>query len=350
MIRIGIVGAGFIGTVHSMALEQLLKHGMVDGAVVGVHDVDPQRAAALAARHGAAVAASAAELIERVDALWVCTWTAAHRDLVEQAAARSVAVFCEKPLAPTWSEAQAVAAAMATVHNQVGLVLRTSPVYIDIAARVAAGDGGRHLATVFRDDQYFPIRGIYGSDWRGDPTRAGGGTLIEHSIHDVDLLRWFFGDPQQVTAHTTDRPAHAGIDDSAVVTFTYPDGQNAVLISVWHDVMSRASTRRLEIICAEAILTARNDQTGPLEIATSAGVVSDEHGYPTWVEDFDGPPALRHSIAGYAVANRAFLDALAAGRPGPGPDAATALAAHRLVEAAYRSARSGGAPVDPAAI
>ena len=53
---------------------------------------------------------------------------------------------------------------------------------------VASGRHGRPLATTLRDDQYFPIQGQYGSTWRKDVAAAGGGTLIEHSIHDVDVL------------------------------------------------------------------------------------------------------------------------------------------------------------------
>ena len=50
------------------------------------------------------------------------------------------------------------------------------------------------MAAVFRDDQYFPIQGTYASRWRADVAQAGGGCLIEHSIHDVDILRFCFGE------------------------------------------------------------------------------------------------------------------------------------------------------------
>jgi 4-hydroxybenzoate polyprenyltransferase len=49
------------------------------------------------------------------------------------------------------------------------------------------------LTVVFRDDQYLPVRGVYKSSWRGDVARAGAGTLLEHSIHDLDLLEWLLG-------------------------------------------------------------------------------------------------------------------------------------------------------------
>ena len=57
-----------------------------------------------------------------------------------------------------------------------------------------AGSLGAPMAAVFRDDQYFPIRGTYASQWRADVAQAGGGCLIEHSIHDVDILRFCFGE------------------------------------------------------------------------------------------------------------------------------------------------------------
>lgn len=350
MIRIGIVGAGFIGVVHSAALEQLVKHRLVDARVVAVHDTDPERADALAKPHEAEAAPTVDDLLDRVDAVWVCTWTAMHRALVEQAAARGLAIFCEKPLAPSWDDACAVADALAAVPNQVGLVLRSSPVFIALAERVRARRDGAHLTTLLRDDQYFPVQGIYASTWRGDRTLAGGGTLIEHSIHDVDLLRWFLGDPVRVSATVTDRTHHAGIDDTATATFTYADGTSAVLVSVWHDVMTRVSTRRLEVFCADALCWTDDDTVGPLRVETSDGTEVVPGGYPGWTAALDGPDDYRDAISGYAVANHRFLAALAAGEPGPGPGAAVALAAHRLVEAAYRSARAGGVPVDPATI
>src|SRR4029079_7450854 len=98
-----------------------------------------------------------------------------------------------------------VATALARVPHQVGLVLRDAPVFRAAARAVASGEHGRPLATVLRDDQYLPNQGMYASDWRADVDRAGGGTLLEHSIHDVDLLRWLLGDPAEAAAHLATR-------------------------------------------------------------------------------------------------------------------------------------------------
>ena len=89
-------------------------------------------------------------------------------------------------------------------------MLRWSPVFQHAAEIIASGEYGRPLATVLRDDQYFPIQGFYGSTWRKDVAHAGGGTLIEHSIHDIDVLHWLLGDPVSVSARTASRFGHPG--------------------------------------------------------------------------------------------------------------------------------------------
>lgn len=344
-MRVGIVGCGHIGTVHSFALGALVKAGLVDAAVTATHDVDPERAERAAAHHGATAHRDLDALLDTVDVVWVCTWTSAHLAAVSAAADRGLAVFCEKPLAPSLAECEAVAAQLERVPHQVGLVLRHAPVFREVAERVADGRHGRVLAAILRDDQYFPIQGMYGSDWRADVARAGGGTLIEHSIHDVDVLRWVLGDPASVHAQVASMFGHAGIDDAAAVTLTYADGSHATLVSVWHQILSRPSTRRLEVFCEDALLWTEDDYLGPLHVESGAGDEIVTADAPAWASRFDLPEVLAKPLAQYAEPTKAFLDAIALdGVAAVGsPNAATALAAHRLVDLAYRSAAAGSA-------
>jgi predicted dehydrogenase len=343
MSRIGLVGCGHIGTVHAYALQQLADAGLVDARLTSTFDTDPARAARLARHHGGAPARSLAELLDQVDVVWVCTWTAGHLEAVEGAVERSLPVFCEKPLAPTLADCERVAATLHRVPHQVGLVLRWAPVFSALAEAVASGRYGRPMATVFRDDQYFPIQGMYGSTWRADVASAGGGTLIEHSIHDVDLLRWILGDPLDVSARTACRFGHAGIEDIAQVSFGYADGSVANLTSVWHQVLSRPSTRRIEVFCEEALLWTDDDHLGPLHVETSAGSECIHGDLPDWADRLTVPEVFAKAVAPYASAAKGFLDGLAAGDPAAGrPRGDVALAAHRLVDLAYRSAAAGG--------
>ena len=343
MLRIGLVGCGHIGTVHAYALQQLAEASLIDARLTATFDTDASRAERVARHHGGAPAATLEGLLDAVDVVWVCTWTAAHLDVVQAAADRGLPVFCEKPLARDLPECEAVAAGLSRVPHQVGLVLRWSPVFLRAHELLASGRYGRVLAAVLRDDQYFPIQGLYGSTWRRERRLAGGGTLLEHSIHDVDVLRWLLGDPAEVTARVASRFGHDGIDDVVSATFSFADGAVASLTSVWHQVLARESSRRLEVFCEDALLWTDDDHLGPLHVETSAGTEVLEGELPTWSPLLSVPEVFAKAVAHYAAPSKAFLDGLPEGVGGR-PGAPDALAAHRLVDAAYRSAAAGGAP------
>src|SRR2546423_8885328 len=133
----------------------------------------------------------------------------------------------------------AAAADGAGVVNQVGLVLRFSPAMNWLHHLVTNLDGGRVMSIVFRDDQYIPIQGMYGSTWRGDRQRAGAGTLIEHSIHDVDLLEYLCGPISSVTARSHNFHGIEGIEDSVAAAFAFEEGAIGTLASIWHDILER---------------------------------------------------------------------------------------------------------------
>jgi predicted dehydrogenase len=344
MIRIGMVGCGHIGAAHAYALRQLADAGLVDARLTATFDQEPERAAKMAKYHGGEPVSSLDALLDAVDAVWICTWTAGHLEPVEGAAERGLAVFCEKPLAPDLASAIRVTEALELVPHQVGLVLRWAPVFAAAAARIQSGEFGRVLATVMRDDQYFPIQGFYHSTWRKEVGQAGGGTLIEHSIHDVDVLRWLLGDPVAVSAHIASRFGYEGIEDTAALRLTYADGSVAQLMSVWHQVLSRESSRRVEVFCEKAMLWTDDDYLGPLHVQTDEGTSPIAGELPEWTAQLSIPEELMRPVAPYAAASKAFLDALAGGAAG-WPPASEALAAHRLVDAAYSSAAASGAPV-----
>jgi predicted dehydrogenase len=349
-MRIGFVGTGLIAWAHALGIKAMIDGGVVDASIEAVFDPRDRRAHAFAETvggPGATVAADPGEVARRSDALWVCTPTSAHRAVVDAALAAGTPVFCEKPLDRDLAAAAALvdAVADAGVASQSGLVLRSAPVFRALRDLVQGGRLGAPMAAVFRDDQYFPIRGTYASEWRADVTQAGGGCLIEHSIHDVDILRFCFGEVGAVAARTANHAGHEGIEDLASVSLTFTSGLEAQLTSVWHDIMSRGSTRRIEVFCRDGMVWLDDEFRGPLHIQTSDGTDARVCPSPPWVDDLPlADDEVGLAVRAYVEADRGFLDALAAGRaPEPGLD--VALEAHRLVDAAYRSAATGGEPV-----
>ena len=246
-------------------------------------------------------------------------------------------MFCEKPLATDLAGARAMAAAVTQsgVPAQVGLVLRSSPAFRALRDIVQSGEFGRPMAVVFRDDQYFPIQGLYRSSWRSDVAVAGGGCLIEHSIHDLDILRFCFGEVAGISGHIANMAGHEGVEDVAVASLRFASGATAQLTSVWHSILSRGSTRRVEAFFERALVWFDNDFTGPLHVQTSDGEEARLCSPAPWVHELPfADDEVGLAVRAYAEADRAFLDAVRDGTP-PAPTFDDAVIAHEMVDAIY---------------
>jgi len=133
-------------------------------------------------------------------------------------------------------------------------------------------------------------------------------------------------------------------------TTLFRSGARSTIVSVWHDVLSRPSTRRLEVFCERAFLWIDDDYLGPVHVETSSGATVIEPHAPPWTHDLDRDPARARALAPYAIQDRAALEFFATGRASAAPpDVDTALIDHHIVDAVYRSARDGGVqrPRDP---
>ncbi len=338
-VRVGFLGAGFIATFHSKMLKGAADAGL-DVAWAGVHDPDADKVAAFAAASGAPVCATEAEVLDRSDAVFVCTWTAEHPRLVDAVVERSLPIFCEKPLATDLDGALAMTRAVeaAGVTNQVGLVLRRSPALLFAKQLIDDELSGEPMSVVFRDDQYLPVQGQYGSDWRADPAKAGSGALLEHSIHDIDVLEWLLGPVATVNGLSAEQHGLAGIEDNVAVSFAFASGALGVLTSVWHDLLERPSLRRIEVFCERLHVVIEGDWFGPVHWTRAGG----ESGTIEGAELFGAAVGADDPDDGNPDA--AFVRAVAEDRPAA-PTFADALRAHVVTDAIYRSAAAGGAPV-----
>lgn len=335
-LRIGFLGAGLIAEYHSKSIRRANLPFALRRA--GVFDPDRSRAERFANASGHSVASSVDEVLDTCDAVYVCTWTSEHLPLVEAAADRGLAVFCEKPLATTLGDAHRVADALITsgVTNQVGLVLRHSPAYLWAAHLIAEPKAGRVMSVVFRDDQFIPIQGHYASSWRGDRDKAGAGTLIEHSIHDIDMLHALVGPIESVNARWSNFHGHDGIEDvvNAVVSFAGEDSTSGTLSSIWHDNLARPSLRRVEVFTERRYVAIEGDWTGPVTWSDTDGTTGSLAGDAL-------VKATRELVPRHGNPDAAFLLSVRDGVPSF-PDARVALRAHEVVDAMYRSAAEGG--------
>lgn len=333
---IGFIGTGHIATFHS----KMLRRCGMPHARGPVFDIDTARAEAFATASGSTVVASEQEVVDGSDLVYVCTWTSEHARLVDMCIAAGKPFFCEKPLSTDLAGADAMARAAqeSGLTHQCGLILRRSPAYLWARELIADPKAGDVMAVVFRDDQFIPTQGHYKSTWRGDVTKAGAGTLLEHSIHDVDMLRFLVGDVRDVSARSTHKHAIDGIEDVVAASIRFENGAIGTLTTIWHDNLSRPSLRHVEVFCQNrTVVIAGDDWFGPVTWSDTDGTTG----------SLEGEELLARTAPlaeGDANPDGAFIKAAVHGTGGF-PDFSVALQAHRIVEAMYASCRTDGTTV-----
>lgn len=354
-LGVGLVGCGMIGQIHADGLRMLAE----DGEIVAVGAADPSPTARAAVerncpfRYGTA---DPARVIEdpAVDAVVVTAPTAAHRELVTAVLAAGKPLLCEKPLAPTFDVVEELCAAVAAsgLTAQVGFHSRFHPLVNRLRDTLESGELGAPMAYTLRDDQYWPTGDVVPghSSWRSRRAEAGGGALLEHSIHSADILCWLFGPARRV--HALGRNVYGyDVEDVAALTVEHDSGVVGTLLTVFNGVRGREE-RRLEVFCRD----------GAVEMTTDFVVGAPEDSLlvqrPDRPPERADPAALREAhFAALGIQRRDFLfypyvaarhwvGAVRRAEP-VSPGFADALTAHALVDAAYRS-RSGSCPVEPA--
>ena len=202
MVRVAIVGAGFVGKIHADAYRQ------IDGAaVVFVVDSNEEAGKELAKNNGAEYLRSVDELSKRngFDSVDICVPTFLHHDIAVRAAQMKKHTFCEKPMALTVEDAEKMIAAAKTsnIKSMVGHVGRFGSEYIKAKEVLESGRLGKPLHAFCQRLASLPD--WHSDNWGTDEQKSGGAALDLH-IHDLDFLLWLFGTPVCVKAQGVNNP------------------------------------------------------------------------------------------------------------------------------------------------
>jgi predicted dehydrogenase len=356
-IQVGIIGTGNIGRMHLMSIAALHESNLLDVEVSALCDTDTDSLAQAAELFEVSTTYNTFEDLvkdENVGIIYICTPTNKHADMVKSAAKAKKSIFCEKPLAHSCPQAQELVAVTkdADVNTGVGLVLRYDQFLLHAKHLIKAHDFGKPMLAHIRDDQRFPVDYVYYSKWRGDKAIAGGGTLIEHSIHDIDILRWFFGDVESVYAKVGFFSGRE-VEDQASLVLTHTSGAVSTLDSIWHWV-ERPNERKLEFFFEKGYigitletgnryLEYQLQGKGPIR-------VSEDTANDSLIGKLDlhaknmSPDALKtltsFGTERYSALSYSILKAFQSGT-NPSPDFNDAVEAHKIVDAAYESANRG---------
>lgn len=318
------VPIGILSVEHLHADAYAARLSDLEGTtLVGVADADADRAREKAAEYDTE-AYDPANLLERVDGVVVCSANADHRTWVERAAEAGVDVLCEKPLAPTVEAARASvdACEAAGVNLGVAMPLRFSQPLRN--AKAAVDDGVLGQLEFLSGTN----RGQMPGGWFADPERAGGGAVMDHTVHVLDAVRWITGaDVREVYLETGTRFHDVEVEDVNFLSMELADGTGFTLDGSWskpdeYDTWGDATLRLvgrdgvLSVDCFDQTIKQTRDTGDP-------GVHS----------VFWGPDPNRGLV-------RDFADAVRDDRP-PSKTGSDAVHDVEVIRAAYESARRG---------
>ncbi|HEU4735344.1 MAG TPA: Gfo/Idh/MocA family oxidoreductase [Kofleriaceae bacterium] len=344
-LRVGLLGFGLAGRVFHAPLIAATS-GLQLAAVV---TRDPERRAALRARHPAAVALDTPdELWARageLDVIVIATPNRSHAPLAGAALAAGLPVVVDKPFAVTAAQGRALVeqararGRMLTVfHNR-----RWDGDFLTVRRLIAEGALGAVRRFESRFERWSPVpRGV----WResGDP-EDGGGLLYDLGAHLIDQALQLFGPVRAVYAELDRRRPAVGADDDAFVALTHASGVRSQL---WMSKVAAQAGPRFRVLGERAAFT-KHGLDGQ-EPALAAG------GSPGWPGGPGGPgwgdePAERWGLLGedgalqpvrteagcYQRFYEGVVAALRAGAPAP-VDPGDAVAVLDVIEAARASA------------
>lgn len=226
-MRVGILSFAH-GHAHAYA-SSLVK---IDGVVlVGIADEQVRRGKEAADKYETSYYQSYQELLDQgLDAVVITSENARHKEHAIAAARAGAAVLCEKPIAHTVADAEEIIAAC----EEAGVLLQTAfPVRFNEAikrakARIDKGEFGEIIAMKGTN------RGKNPGGWFNDKQLAGGGAVIDHTVHVVDIMRWVLKEEvQDVYAEIDQHFSGGDIDDAGVLSFTFENGVFATLDCSW---------------------------------------------------------------------------------------------------------------------
>jgi len=349
-IRAGVIGAGMVPVrAHIPAYQRL-----PNVEVVAICDIKRERAESVAAQAGIPhVYADYKRMLsqENLDVVSICTPNAFHAEMSIAALDAGVNVLCEKPMALTYADAQAMIAAARKARKQLTIAFTNRP-RPEMQMLRRYSESGKFGEIYYTKANYWRRSGIpgYGS-WFTNRDLAGGGAMMDIGVHYLDLALWIMGHPKPVAVTAASYakfgprgiglggwgrdilppPQRCDVDDLVTTNVRFENGASLILEASWAAYMK--ASERLQVLGTEM-----GADFYPVMYGT-------DHPLRLY-GDLDGQPAetipdlaRRPGVGGHAAIIEQWLAHLD-DEEAPIP-AWQGAATIQIIEAAYKSAESG---------
>lgn len=317
-VKTGIIGIGNMGSAHARSITA----GEIEGLeLVAVADLDAARRqwAKDNLPETVVVYETAEQLLvhENLEAVVVAVPHYGHAPISIAALEKDLHVLCEKPVAVTTQQAQAMIEAanrsnglFAVMFNQ-----RTNPVYRKAKEIMSSGELGPIKRTSWIVTDWYRSQSYYDSgSWRATWAGEGGGVLLNQCPHNLDLWQWICGMPTKITAFCLEGRWHdIEVEDDVTAFVEYENGATGTFITSTGDT---PGTNRLEITCDGGKMIVEKDKLTLYKLETPESEFS-----ATYKGGFGEPEAIVSNIEidgdnpQHAGVFRAFAKAILDGNP-----------------------------------
>jgi predicted dehydrogenase len=226
-MKIGVISFAHM---HAYSYASVLKK-LPGVQLAAVYDDDEERGKKASEMFGASYDNDLEQFLNRdLQAVIVCSENSRHRYFVEKAAKAKKHILCEKPIATNLEDARAIIE-----------VCKKNGVILQIAFPVRFLKPIAELKRMINEHQFGEIiairttnRGQNPGGWFVDKRYSGGGAVIDHTVHMVDIMRWYLGkEVKEVYAQAGSLFSNSGIDDAGLLTLTFENGVIASHDASW---------------------------------------------------------------------------------------------------------------------
>ena len=262
MLKLGIIGAGNMGSAHA---KNILEGKCPDIIITAMADRKESRREWVRDNvPGVQIFAEGSELIASgvVDAVLIAVPHYQHPTLAIAAFEHGLHVMCEKPAGVyTLQVREMIAVADRHPELTFGMMFnqRTNCVYRKMKEMLDAGEVGEikrmnWIVTDWYRTQFYYDSGAWRATWAGE----GGGVLLNQCPHQLDLLQWLCGLPVRVHAFTHEGKWHdIEVEDDVTAYLEFANGATGVFVTTTADA---PGTNRLEITGTRGKLVCENDK------------------------------------------------------------------------------------------
>jgi predicted dehydrogenase len=324
-IKLGIVSFAHL---HAEAYIHNIR-AIPDVEFIGFCDDNAGRGEKFAKQFDARLLPSYEALLnEQPDGVIICSENNKHRSLTEQAARAGVHVLSEKPLATTLPDARAMidACDAAGVILMTAFPMRFSAPLLEVKATLDAGTLGQIHCFNTTNQGQMPIAH---RKWFVDKELAGGGAMMDHTVHLADILRWFLKDEVTTVYAVNNHILHhdtVNVESGGLVMLSFPDGVFASIDCSWSKPLNYPTWGGLTMeLISERGLTIVDAFSQNLTVYQQS---SENHHWAYWGTD----------------ANQAMIEEFVAAIRDQREPAVTSEDGYRALEialAAYKSAETG---------